>query len=246
MSLGDDFDGAVGHFESGLVVDRVRRIRDPRRPLFCLGHGIARHVLLRQVRADREVDETQRAVVTGGRFPLDEVLSDTGGHDHAPGAQADPHGAQRRQEIRQPGLPHPVAQVQHVAAVHQQDVCLFDPGDPAFLVDAGQGGELQHAHGLPTQFAHGAPVFSSADETPCQLGADVGVPVPRSGDTEGVGIGDRFVQELEQCVVDARVLDSSGREKKLHAASRSRGSGVLLPRTRQTATNHRSRSILNV
>jgi hypothetical protein len=39
-----------------------------------------------------------------------------------------------------------VAQVQRVAAVDEEGVCLSDLGDPAFLVDAGQCGELQHAH----------------------------------------------------------------------------------------------------
>ena len=41
------------------------------------------------------------------------------------------------EEICQPGLPHPVGQVQGVAAAHQQDVCRPDPGDPALFVDAG-------------------------------------------------------------------------------------------------------------
>ena len=54
----------------------------------------------------------------------------------------------------QPGLPHPVAQVERVAAVHQQRVGLLDPGDPPLLVEAGQRGELQHAQGLPPQLGH--------------------------------------------------------------------------------------------
>ncbi len=171
------------------------------------------------VREDREVDDAQRLIATGGRLPVDEVLPDTGGHHHAPGAQSHPDRlVQRRQEIRQPGLPHPVAQVQGVAAVHQQDVCLSDPGDPALFVDAGQRGELQHAQGLPTQFAHGGAGFLSADEPPCRRRTAHGVPVPRGGDAEGVGLGDRFAQEVDQRVVDARVLDAGGREQKLHDA----------------------------
>ena len=85
--------------------------------LLCVGHGVLRQELVIQVREDREVDEAQRAVAPGGRLPPDEVRPDAGGHHHAPGAQ--PHVdrlAQRRQEIGQPGLPHPVAQVQGVAA----------------------------------------------------------------------------------------------------------------------------------
>ena len=202
------------------IVDRVRRTWDPGRPSFCVGHGVLRQVLVIHVREDREVDDPQRAVATGGRLPPDEVLPDAGGHHHAPGAQPHPDRlAQRRQEVRQPGLPHPVAQVQGVAAIHQQDVCLSDPGDPAFFVDAGQRGELQHAQGLPTQLAHGAAGFLSADETPCPARTALGVPVPRSGDAEGVGLGDRFAQQVDQRVVDARVLDAGGREKKLHDAS---------------------------
>ena len=167
-----------------------------------------------QVRKDREVDDSQRFIATGGRLPPDEVLPDTGGHHHAPGAQSHPDRlAQRRQEIRQPGLPHPVAQVQGVAAIHQQDVCLSDPGDPAFFVDAGQRGELQHSQGLPTQLAHGGSGLSSADEPPCPARTDLGVPVPRGGNAEGVGLGNRFAQQVDQRVVDARVLDASGGER---------------------------------
>ena len=93
--------------------------------------------------------------LAAGRPPPDEVLPDARGHHHAAGAQPDPDRlGQRRQEIRQPGLPHPVAQVQGIAAADQQDVGLPDQGDPAFLVDAGQRGELQHAHGLPPQLGH--------------------------------------------------------------------------------------------
>jgi hypothetical protein len=46
VPLGDDFDGAVAHFDGGLIVNRIRRIWDPGRPSFCLGHGVARHVLV--------------------------------------------------------------------------------------------------------------------------------------------------------------------------------------------------------
>jgi hypothetical protein len=49
---------------------------------------------------------------------------------------------------------------------------------------------------------------------------DLGVPVLRGGDTEGAGLGDRFAEELDQRVADARVLDACGREQKLQVASR--------------------------
>jgi len=47
-------------------------------------------------------------------------------------------------------------------------------------------------------------------------GTALRVPVPRSGDTQGVGVGDRFAQQVNQRVVNARVLDAGGSEKKLH------------------------------
>ena len=187
---------------------------------------------------------------TSRRLPPDEILPDTGGQHQAPGAQPHPDRlAQRRQKVRQPGLPHPVAQVQGVAVFHQQDVCLSNPGDPAFFVDAGQRGELQHSQGLPTQLAHGGSGFSSADETPCPTRIDVGVPVRRGGDAEGVGVGDRFTQEVDQRVVDTSVLDACGREKKLQDASRVVTSGTLRATRRslrRSASSARRRSRVGI
>ena len=40
--------------------------------------------------------------------------------------------------------------------------------------------------------------------------------VYRSGNEEGVGLGNRFSQQVDQRVVDARVADTSGSEKKSH------------------------------
>src|SRR5215216_4604358 len=67
----------------------------------------------------------------------------------------------------------------------------------------------------------------SADELPCQLGSPEGV--RRGRNAEGVGLGNRFAQKVDQRVVDARVLDASGREKKPHGCSFARGVGVVLP-----------------
>ena len=47
----------------------------------------------------------------------------------------------------------------------------------------------------------------------------MGMPVYGRGDTESVGLGDRFAEEIDERVVNAPVLDASGREKKLHDAS---------------------------
>jgi hypothetical protein len=89
-----------------------------------------------------ELDDAQRAVATGGRLSPDEVLPDTAVITMLPAlspTQAVSRSGGKRS--REPGLPHPVAQVQRVAAILQQDGCLSDPRDPAFLVDAGQRGE---------------------------------------------------------------------------------------------------------
>src|SRR5215210_5114824 len=76
VPLRDDVDGAVGDFDGGLIVNRVRRTVDSRRPALCLGHSVAGHAVLSQVRTDREVDESERLVATDRRLPLDEVLAD--------------------------------------------------------------------------------------------------------------------------------------------------------------------------
>src|SRR6266508_223669 len=134
----DDLAGPVGHCDGGLIVNRVRRHLPAGGPLFCVGHRVLRQVLVIQVRKHRKADHPQRFIATGGRLPPDEVLSDVGGHHDAPGAQSHVDRAQRRQEVRQSGLPHPVAQIQGIAAIHQQDVRLLDHGDPLLFIDAGQ------------------------------------------------------------------------------------------------------------
>ena len=201
------------------IVDRVRRHRHAGGPSFCVGHGVLRQVLVIQVREDREVDDSQRAVVTGGRLPVDEVLPDTGGHHHAPGAQPHPDRlAQRRQ--RDPPVRTAASSGTGTGRRRHSPAARLSPGprDPALFTDAGQRGELQHSQGLPTQLAHGAPGFLSADEPPCRARTGHGVPVRRGGNAEGAGLGNRFAQQVDQRVVDARVLDASGREKKPQVA----------------------------
>src|ERR1700683_1169970 len=56
VSLGDDFDGAVGYLDGGLVVDRVRRRRYPRGPLFCDGHVLVISVV--HVRNNRKINQS--------------------------------------------------------------------------------------------------------------------------------------------------------------------------------------------
>jgi hypothetical protein len=77
MAFGDNFDGVVDHFDSGLIVDRVARHRHAGGPSFCVCHSVFRQVLVIQVRKDREVNDSQRFIATGGRLPYDEVFTDT-------------------------------------------------------------------------------------------------------------------------------------------------------------------------
>jgi hypothetical protein len=58
MTLRDNFDNAIDHFEGGLVVNRVRWARDSGGPSLRIGHGVVRHELVIQVWKDREVDQS--------------------------------------------------------------------------------------------------------------------------------------------------------------------------------------------
>ncbi|HEY1624810.1 MAG TPA: DUF2461 family protein [Streptosporangiaceae bacterium] len=86
VPLGDDFDGAVGHFDGGLVVNRVRGHRHAGGPFFRIGQAIVWHLLVIQVRKYRKVHQTQRSVAASGRLPARELVPDTGCHYQAPGA----------------------------------------------------------------------------------------------------------------------------------------------------------------
>src|SRR5687768_17159108 len=55
VTLGDDFDGTVGHFDGGLVVHRVGGHRHTGGPPFCVGHRVLRQVGVVQVRKYRKV-----------------------------------------------------------------------------------------------------------------------------------------------------------------------------------------------
>src|SRR6185437_217654 len=79
-----------------------------------------------------------------------------------------------------------------------------------------------HAHGLPTQPDHRGAGLAPADDPPRLARARHRMPVQPRGDAEGVGLGDRLAQQLEQRVFDARVLDARGGEEELHAAAPSK------------------------
>ena len=164
-----------------------------------------------------EKSTTPSVRVAGGRLPVDEALSDARGHHHAPGAHAHPdRRPQRRQEVGEAGRPQPVAQVRGIAAFHEQDVRLSDEGNPALLVEARQRGELQHAHRLPTQPNRGGSGLLPADAPPRLARSGAGVAVQRRGNAESVALGDRLAQQLDERVLDARVLDAGGGEEKFH------------------------------
>jgi hypothetical protein len=56
---GDDLHGSVRHLDRGLVVDRVRRSRDPGRPFLHLGQRRVVEALGVEVQAQSEVEEPE-------------------------------------------------------------------------------------------------------------------------------------------------------------------------------------------
>jgi len=113
----------------------------------------------------REINEPQRFVAAGERFTL--VVggsSEVGSRHHRTAARADIDrlGPQRRQEVGQSGLPHPVAQVQGAAAPNQQGVGLLDSRDPIVGFTLGRAGELEHSHDFPPN-PHIGPGVSADD-----------------------------------------------------------------------------------
>jgi len=137
------------------------------------------------------------------------------GHDDAPGAHSDVDRlAQRRQEVSHSRLPHPVTQVHHMATPHQQGIGLAERGNPALLLDAGQGGELQHPQRLPAQPAERA-LGLTADRPPCPARA-LRERIDRGRDDERARVCDRFAQQIDERPFDARIADAGGSEKKLH------------------------------
>ncbi len=95
-------------------------------PGFYLGQRASRNAILAiKVWKHREINEPQRFVAAGERFTL--IVggsSEVGSRHHCSAARADIDrlGPQRRQEVGQAGLPHPVAQVQGTATPNQQGV----------------------------------------------------------------------------------------------------------------------------
>jgi hypothetical protein len=122
-------------------------------------------------------------------------------------------------------------------------------------------GQCPNTSARASQIASARPAAPQRDPAPARVPRDhpatgrespdrvVGVPVRRGGDQEGAGIGDRFAQQADQRVVNALVLDTSGREQKPHAcflyvavmmlSSTSRDIGCMGKQTVDHIRNHR-------
>src|SRR5437773_12173376 len=112
-----------------------------RRPIFLCWRESYPAFLALQVRKQREINESQRSIAARERIAVVVGLSsEAGSRDHGPAARADVDrlAAQRRQEVGQSLLPHPVAQIQGTAAPNQQSqsVNLPDRRDPMLFFDA--------------------------------------------------------------------------------------------------------------
>ena len=128
--FGDDLDGAVDHFDGGLVVDRVRRPRQLGRPPLCGGHRVARQVGVVEVREDREVDDAQGPVAGVGRPGRSPHRSE--GSSPCSRRSRRPRPCSAATARGRPGrTPAPSGTGRGIAAVHEQDVGLPDQGNPA-------------------------------------------------------------------------------------------------------------------
>ena len=68
--------------------------------------------------------------------------------------------------------------------------------------DAGQRGEFQHSQRLPTQIRRKGRRIVPQITLRAMSGAD-GHGVDRGGDKKGARLGNRFAQEVNQCIADA-------------------------------------------
>lgn len=83
-----------------------------------------------------------------------------------------------------------MAQVGCLATVHEQDVGLPNPGNPALLTDSRQGGELEEAQRLPTEAAHGVPRRVADNEAAHRNWSTHRVAPLRRRNAERVGLGE--------------------------------------------------------
>ena len=213
VPLRDDVDAAVDHSDGGLVVDGVRRTCNAGHPLFCLGHRVARHAL--RARCGKIEKSTIPSVLSsplGGFHPTKSspirgvitmlpALSPTQTVSLSEGSRStSPDSRIQWHRYRASPPDASSTSASRTRGTHRSSSML--------------GSAVSSS--TPTDFqpsSHMGLVGLSADEPPDALSwTDVGVPVHRGGDAEGAGVGDRFAQQVDQRVVDARVLDASGSE----------------------------------
>ena len=101
------------------------------------------------------------------------------------------------------------------------DVRVADPRHPAIWRDAGQGGEFEHAHRLPSQLGESASAFPPAGgRLPHRLRRARRLPPLGRRDEQGVAVSDRLAETVDERSQDAVVGDPAGGEQKLHDSGR--------------------------
>ena len=156
VPLGDDFDGAVGHLDGGLIVNCVHRHRQPRSPFFCVRQGIVRDDPRDPGAESSKVNQSRS--MSRDEIPLisplgvaNTMCSDVSAFPLPLGRfgrslrRWRPSPCFRRSLPRRPtyaaatagGLPIRTAassgQIEGIAAPNQQGVRLLDGWDPSFL-----------------------------------------------------------------------------------------------------------------
>ena len=109
-------------------------------------------------------------------------------------------GVERRQQIGEPRLAHPVGEVERVAAVDEEDVGLLAP--TASTCSAGRLGSAVSSSSptrLPAELDHRSARIASGDEAPgARAGRPPGCAYEAVGMHERVALGDRLAEELDE------------------------------------------------
>jgi hypothetical protein len=121
----------------------------------------------------READDPEGAVVRAGGQATKDVPS----HHHAAGAHAHPDRVgQRRQQVREPGRPHLVAQVRRLVTVDQEDIGGLHPGHPSLGADGRERGELEEADDAQPRPVMCRQSWSTATKPRADAGPHIGWP----------------------------------------------------------------------
>jgi hypothetical protein len=116
VPLGDDFDGTIGHFDGGLIVNRVPRHRHAGGPFSAAATELSG--MFSRSRCGNIAKSTSPSVLSPpvGGFQPTKSSPMLGAITMLPALNSHVDRlAQRRQEVRQSGLPHAVAQIQGIA-----------------------------------------------------------------------------------------------------------------------------------